>query len=127
MIMQATGTVYLAKARPVVTTAADGTFVLTLLAYDRLAHYCTTPWRISYSGPQAQAFWAATKDQLQPGQPLRVTAQRIQAHALGRNIAPEVMAVATHIDLAPRASGAALGLTSTRATQQQQHPESYTQ
>lgn len=104
MKMHATGTVFTAKTKAQAKTAADGTFCISVLVYDRLAQHQTTPWLITYSGPQAQAFWDQCKEQLQtPGQPLVVHAERIRAHSPGRFIAPEVHAIATHIALAPRA------------------------
>lgn len=103
-MMQATGIVFTAKTKPLAGTTANGTFAITMLVYDRLAQHTTTPWYITYSGPQAKAFWDHAKDKLQTaGQPLIVHVERIQAHSPGRFVAPEVHAIATHIALAPRA------------------------
>lgn len=77
-MMRATGTLYMSKARPLPTTALDGMFSLTLLAYDRLGPHQVEPWRVVYSGPLAHEFWQQYKDALKPGAPIVVHAERLR-------------------------------------------------
>ena len=115
-MMQAHGILFMAKAKPLATTAVDSTFVLTLLAYDRIAKCVTTPWHIHYAGPQAKTFWEANRAQLcVPGQPLQVQCERVQAHSVGQYLAPEVHAIATNMRLAPWAHEAKQGLAPANA------------
>lgn len=99
-MMTAQGLLFLGKTRPLVTTAADGTFQVTLLAVDRLGPHQVEPWRITWAGAQAQAFWADRSSAMQPGQPLTVELERIRTFTNGRN-APEFHAAVRALDLAP--------------------------
>jgi len=112
-MITASGTVYLAKTAPLATQAADGVFALTLLAYDRLGVHQVEPWRITYTGEVAQAFWADCGADLQPGRPINITAQRLRTFVNGRGGAAEVQAHATYIALAPRAHEADAQATQT--------------
>ncbi|MFZ2309624.1 MAG: hypothetical protein WAW73_09415 [Rhodoferax sp.] len=99
--MNATGMLFLANARPVTTTAADGTFTLTLRAMDRIGPHQVEPWLITWPGDAARAFWAAHASQMRPGQPITVQARCVRPWSIGRHLAPEIHAQATHIELAP--------------------------
>ena len=99
--MQATGTLYLSKTRPLATVAKDGTFTLTLLAYDRMGAHQVEAWRISYFGPQAQAFWAECADQLKPGQPITTTVGHMRSFSNGRFGTPETTGKVISIRLEP--------------------------
>lgn len=63
--MRAHGVLFLSDAEPQASTAADGTFVLTLRAND-----CSTPvappvpWVLIWTGLGASIFWAVSKTQL---------------------------------------------------------------
>ncbi|MES2888674.1 MAG: hypothetical protein V4739_11755 [Pseudomonadota bacterium] len=101
--MQAEGIMFLGKTRPTATTAADGTFQLLLLVMDPIGTYQREPWRITWAGEEARAFWEASQHALTPGQPLRVKASHMQAFQQ-RHIAPEIHARALLIELAPRST-----------------------
>lgn len=102
-MMTATGMLFLAKAAPLCTTAADGTFVLTLLAFDRMGTHQVEPWRITWCGDQAKAFAAANKDKLTPGRPVEVAVHKVRSFTVGHRGTAEILAAATHIALAPLA------------------------
>lgn len=102
-MITAAGPLYLAKTAPLATTAADGTFNLTLLAMDRIAAHQVEPYRITYTGPWAFLFWEAHGPELTPGTPISVKLQQLRTFTNGRNGAPEIHARAEHIDVLPRA------------------------
>jgi len=56
--MRAQGTVFMSRTRPVADTSADGKFRLVLLAMDRIDSHRVEPWRITWTGEEARAFWA---------------------------------------------------------------------
>lgn len=102
--MRAEGILFTGKTKPQATTARDGTFALTLLAFDRIGPHQVEPWRISYYGPDAQAFWKAESAALStPGLPLQVCADRMRTFGGGRYGASEVTATVRSISLAPPA------------------------
>lgn len=100
-MMQAHGTLCLSKTKPLATTAADGTFVLTLHGYDRQGAHLVESWRVVYSGTPAKDFWQQHKDRLVPGTPITLQAHRVCAQKAVNS--PEFLAYATHIALAPLA------------------------
>lgn len=101
-MMRASGVLFLAKTKPLATVASDGTFVLTLLAFDRFSALGVEPWRITWPGPEASAFWEAHGHTvLKPGQPIDVQLERIRTFTNGKWGAAESHAVATRIQLAP--------------------------
>lgn len=116
-MMRAGGTVYLGKTAPLATTAADGTFVLTLLTFDRVATHQVEPWRITYTGLNAALFWGVYKAELTPGQPLHVELERLRTFTNGRGGAPETHAHVARIALAPRAHEAPAQHTQAAAAQ----------
>jgi hypothetical protein len=104
--MQGTGILYLSKAAPVVSTAADGSFVLTLMAVDRIGPHQVEPWCLTFTGLQAKLFWAVHQATLQPGQPLRVTWHGLRVFMRGVKNTALIFAYAERIELAPRAPSA---------------------
>ena len=103
-MITASGTLYLSKTSPLATRALDGTFALTLLAFDRLGVHQVEPWRITWSGPGAFRFWTTHgHHSLKPGQPIEVQLERIRTFTSGKWATPESHAVATSIQLAPLA------------------------
>jgi hypothetical protein len=99
--MQANGTLFCGRTAPLATTAADGTFTLTLLAFDRMGPHTVEPWRLTYSGPEAQQFWAQHASEVKPGQAMAVHATRMRTFTQGRFNAPEIHASVTQIRLLP--------------------------
>lgn len=96
--MQATGLLFLNKTRPLATTAADGTFQLTLFAIDRIGPHRIEPWAVRWTGPAAQSFWQAHRQQLSPGAAIRVTTSRFRSF-VQRGLQPEIHATADQIEL----------------------------
>ncbi len=80
--MIAGGTLYLSKQNPVASTAADGQFGLTLLAYDRQGYKQVEPWRLIWMGADAHAFYQVHARDLVAGAQLEVSvASRTQRRA----------------------------------------------
>ena len=103
-MMTAQGLVYLSNTKPLATKAADGTFALTLLAFDRMGPHQVEPWRITWFGAKAEAFWGQHAGQLKPGQPLHLRAEKLRNFsASGRGMSPEFVVTATSLELAPTA------------------------
>lgn len=99
--MQAHGTLYMSRTPPLATTAADGQFQLTLLLMDRMGPHRVEPWRVTWSGPEARAWWQAHEQALPPGQPLAIRATAIRSFVSGRT-APETHARVLSCALVPR-------------------------
>lgn len=78
MSMTAQGMLFLGHTKPLATRASDGTFALTLLAFDRIGAHQVEPWRITCSGSQAEHFYAVAKDRLKAGQPLQVRVDKLR-------------------------------------------------
>ena len=86
-MLHATGTVYMSKSRPVVTTDAAGAgFTLELVLVDNMGRNPHTvrdekeAYRVRWAGPEAQAFWAAHQADLTPGAPLHAELEHLRAH-----------------------------------------------
>jgi len=91
--MKAAGELFLSRLKPHGHTAADGTFVLTLQAYDRQGYEQVQPWRLVWSGPEAKTFFDVHKGHLLPGAVLDVTATQLrQVTTPGRDCGPEIIA-----------------------------------
>lgn len=103
-MMQAAGTLFLSKTPPTAAQAADNTFGLTLLAYDRLGPHRVEPWRLIFTGPTAKQFWDVHKAALTPGQPVYVELENIRCVKLPEPRVPEFQAMVMHISLAPRSN-----------------------
>ena len=76
-MMTSTGTLTLGVMLPLGHTASDGTFVLTLMAYDDLTRGTKTAYSLTWCGPQAAQFFQANRDTFAPGDRLQVTVGRI--------------------------------------------------
>lgn len=85
MSLQHIGTCHLAKARPLVATATDGTWSVSLRVLDRWGTHQTEGWLITYTGAQAQAWWDREGHTLEPGDTLRVVLHRARVHSVGRD------------------------------------------
>jgi hypothetical protein len=108
-MMTADGTMFMSHTKPLVTRAADGTFALTLLVFDKIdpRHHQVEAWHITYSGPDAEAFWQDNASQLVAGQPIHVNANKLRIMtAATRNGGPEVVANVVLMYLAPTAQQA---------------------
>lgn len=101
-MMSASGVLFLSQTKPLATWSRDGTFALTLLAFDRIGAHQVEPWRITWSGPVAQAFHSNCADHLKPGQPIQVRVHQMRNFTNGRHGA-EFTVQALSIELAPMA------------------------
>ncbi len=99
-MMQASGVLFLSRSAPLATTAADGNFNLTMLAYDRMGPHKVEGWRVTFAGLAAQAFWQAYKDHLKPGAAIYVELDNIRVMAQPLPRSAEFQALVTHITLA---------------------------
>ncbi|SFE88239.1 hypothetical protein [Paracidovorax wautersii] len=104
--MQHTGTLYLSKTKPVVTTH-EGDFALLLLLMDNLGKQGLEPYRVRWTGPEAEAFWNAHHADLQPGAPLDVELSNVRAvSGATRPPMPELRARVVRMTLRPRSTAA---------------------
>jgi hypothetical protein len=101
-MITATGTLFLGKTAPLATTAADGTFALTLLAFDRIGPHQIEPWRVTWCGDDAAEFWHAHQNNLTAGQPLHACLNRIRTFSRS-GLGPEFVANVVLMYLAPLA------------------------
>lgn len=108
-MMAAHGLVFLSQTKPLATRAADGTFALTLLAFDRMGPHEVEPWRITWSGLDAHSWYLQNAEQLYPGRPLQIHATRLRLITQGTR-GPEFVVRASAIELAPTATESACGL-----------------
>lgn len=97
------GTLYLSrKTKPRATTAADGVFSLTLLAFDRQGPHTVEAYRLVWSGPGALTFWQARAAELQPGVGLAVELTRVRAFTPpGKHSGAEINAHVNSLQLRP--------------------------
>lgn len=98
-MMQAAGTLYLSAKAPVVTYAADGTFVLTILAIDQCSADLETPWLLTWCGAEAQVFHAFNKQYLTESQPINVRVTQVKTFCNARFGNAEVHAKADRISI----------------------------
>ena len=80
-----TGTMFLSRTKPEAGTAANGAFQLQLLLFDRLGPGVVEPWRVAWSGPEADDFWQQHQADLQPGAVLQVSLERARIHLMFSN------------------------------------------
>lgn len=99
--MHHTGTLYLSRTRPVVDTAPDGAWRITLLLFDRQGPQKTEAWRVRWAGEEARAWHAAHKHLLEPGAVLRVQLERARSY-LGQANTPEIHAKAICMQIEPK-------------------------
>lgn len=83
-MMRASGTLFMGNTPPLASTAADGVFALTLLAFDRIGAHQIEPWRITWTGQDAQAFWQDHGAALTYDQPLHVNLRRVRIFVNGK-------------------------------------------
>lgn len=98
--MKAAGLVFLSKAAPLLTTAADGTHQLTLrvVSRDNGAHH-PEPMTLFWHGEPAKQFASRHLANLTPGRPLQVDLHRLRVHVSGSYA--EMQAEITAISLLP--------------------------
>lgn len=109
-MLHTTGTVYMSKTRPVVTTDAAGAdFTLELVLVDNMGRNPHTgrdekeAYRVRWHGPDARAFWLAHGDTLTAGTPLHVQLHRVRAvYSSTQPHAIELRARAKSIQIAPK-------------------------
>lgn len=77
-MVTASGTWYMSRTKPLATFAADGTFALTLLVFDRIDSHIVEPWRITWSGEDALGWWCDNEGELPPGQPIYANLKHIR-------------------------------------------------
>lgn len=84
--MHHTGTLFVGKKQPTVDKDSAGAFRLELVLVDNMGRNPHTgrdekeSYRVRWSGPEAQAFWAAHSDALKTaGTPLHVELERLRA------------------------------------------------
>jgi hypothetical protein len=99
--MHHTGTLYLSRTRPVVDTAPDGAWRLTLLLLDRQGTHETEAWRVRWVGDAARAWHAQHQHLLEPGAVLRVHLERARAYQ-GQGGVPEIHARVISIEIEPK-------------------------
>jgi len=96
--MHAQGLLFLSRTAPQAQRAADNSFCLQLYAFDRIGAHQVESWVVIWRGQKAELFWAEHQHSLQPGAALRVEAQRMRAHVVGRAM-PEIHAIASAVEL----------------------------
>lgn len=99
--MHHTGTLYLSRTRPVVDTAPDGAWRLTLLLLDRQGTHETEAWRVRWVGDAARAWHAQHQHLLEPGAVLRVQLERARSH-IGQATTPEIRARVVCMEIEPK-------------------------
>jgi hypothetical protein len=101
-MLQASGILYLGATAPAISRSANGTFVLTLRAFDSITPHQESYRLISWSGPDAEYFYQQRDRQLSCGQALYVSLNRIQPLAgKGRQSSPVIFANVLLLYLAP--------------------------
>lgn len=105
-MLQHSGTCHMAKARPVVATAADGTWNVSMRVFDRQGTHQVEPWLITYSGPDALEWWEREGRTLEPGDTVRVDLQRARVHVVSRDrhgATSELQAQVVRLEIVARA------------------------
>ncbi len=97
-----TGTLYLSRTPAQASRAACGAFQLQMLLYDRLGVHHVEPWRVCWSGVDAQRFWEENESTMTPGTALVVSLEQARIHTLNcRPARSEVHANVISCALAP--------------------------
>lgn len=78
------GQFHVSKTRPNCATAADGTWSVQLLVYDTQGPHRREPWRVTFSGAPARAWWDAEGHTLNPGDTLHLALTHARSHAFGK-------------------------------------------
>lgn len=105
-MLQHTGICHLSKGRPLITTAADGTWSVSLRVFDRQGPMRVEPWLITFTGAEAHAWWDREGHTLEPGDTVRVELQRARVHSVSldrHGIASELHAQVVRLDIVARA------------------------
>lgn len=108
--MHHTGTLFMSKQRPTVDTDSAGAFRVELVLVDNLGRNPQTgkdikeAYRVKWTGPEAQAFWAAHSADLTAGAPLDVALEHLRAHPGPQAFPPmpELRGRVLHLRLLPR-------------------------
>lgn len=88
--MNAAGLLFMSHTKPLATFAKDGTFQLTLLAFDRIGPHRVEPWRITYAGEVAKTWHVLYGQHLAAGDALRVELKNLRNFTNGsRSGGPE--------------------------------------
>ena len=95
--LHVSGMLFLSRAKPQMTRTASGVPQLSLLAVHRIATHQTEPWRLVWTGPDAEAFYALRQADLTPGRPIHITANQLRSHTVG--VFSEIVAHITHIEI----------------------------
>lgn len=102
--MQHTGTLFLSKTKPE-TTTHEGQFALLLLLMDNLGKQGLEPYRVRWTGPEAEAFWHAHRADLVPGAVLQVELSNVRAvSGATRPPMPELRARVESMKFCPKRS-----------------------
>ncbi len=100
--MKAAGILFLGATRPLASTAADGSFQLTLLVMDRQGPHRVEPWRVTWTGDAARAWWGRHGAALAKGQPLALELMGLRTYINGRFGGAETHATVLSCELAPK-------------------------
>lgn len=101
--MQHTGNLFLGHTKPVADRNDAGDFQLTLLLIDNLGHLGKEAYRVRWTGPEANAFWSAHRDDLVPGAIVYVELTHLRAHVgTTRPPLPELRARVARATYCPR-------------------------
>lgn len=108
--MQHMGTLFLSRTKPQATQAKDGSMALTLLALDRIGPLQVEPYLITWTGPQAQAFWELHHAELVPGVPLQVELEALRMHTeTGRHTVGKLVAAVKSLQVLPKGHNSQTG------------------
>ncbi len=99
--MQATGMLFMSRAKPQLTRDSTGVPQLLLLTVHRLANHQTEAYTLIWRGQDAADFYRTHAAELTPGQPLAVTLDKLRTHVVGHQT--EVRAHVQTCALLPRA------------------------
>lgn len=96
-------TLYLAaKTKPQAVAALDGTFVLTLLAYNPVTSHSRDPWRLIWAGEAARTWWAQHSASLVPGVQVVAAIDQVRPFdAAGRYSGAEIHAAVSSMYVNP--------------------------
>ncbi|KQO23473.1 hypothetical protein ASF16_04740 [Acidovorax sp. Leaf78] len=114
--MQHTGTLFMSKARAEVSKAEDGAFQLTLQLIDSLGTHMKQVYRVRWEGPEAQAFWKAHANDMQPGAIVDARLTRVYQHTGATHPPrPELRATAVSLQYMPKRTPAERAAAETHA------------
>lgn len=99
--MQHTGVLFLGNV-PAEVSQVEGQFALTLVLLDNMGARGKEPYRVRWTGAEAQAFWHDHQADLKPGAIVEVELQHLRAHPGIR--VPELRAIAKRLKVLPKRS-----------------------